>query len=126
MNKLFKSPNDHYNYIEVVDNKIIDLATGDHYAGCRCNATTYRKIGECDSYENCLNRVMALLSLEDCDYLIKFLKKKTKCEICGGNLCKGCGLCEDIKCNCITKCPTMIQNVMYEFGGNRPTKSKCE
>ena len=78
MNKLFKSPNDHYNYIEVVDNKIIDLATGDHYAGCRCNATTYRKIGECDSYENCLNRVMALLSLEDCDYLIKFLKKKTK------------------------------------------------
>lgn len=78
MKKVFISPNNSYNWIEVVDDKIVDLAIGNHYAGCRCSISNRGKIGECDSYNSCLNGVLVSLSLEDYTYLKKNILERDK------------------------------------------------
>lgn len=69
MKKIFISLNNNYNWIEVTDNKISDLAVGNHYAGCRCTLSNRGKTGECSAFDSCLNGVLATLSLEDYTYL---------------------------------------------------------
>lgn len=69
MKAIFISPNNIYSWIEIENQKVSDLAVGDHYAGCRCSISNRGKTGECKSFNSCLNNVLASLSLEDYTYL---------------------------------------------------------
>lgn len=49
-----------YNWIQINKNKIVDLAVGNHYAGCRCSIKG--EVGECKDFEDCLDLLLSLLN----------------------------------------------------------------
>ena len=78
MKIIFVSPNNPYSWIEIDSQKISDLSVGNHYAGCRCSISNRGETGECKAFNDCLNSVLASLSLEDYTYLKKYFKTKLK------------------------------------------------
>lgn len=48
---------DSYNWIEIENNKITDMAIGEHYAGCRCNISQ-DSLEKCNNFKNCFRDIV--------------------------------------------------------------------
>lgn len=46
-----------YVWLEINDNKLHDLAAGNHYAGCRCTLT-HHPLEKCKEFNNCLKNCL--------------------------------------------------------------------
>lgn len=47
-----------YTWIQIDNGRnIIDMAIGNHYAGCRCGCTTHPLI-KCDNFESCIKDIL--------------------------------------------------------------------
>lgn len=62
-----------YNWVEINEGEVVDLAVGNHYAGCRCSLTNRGEVGDCKNFNNCLKDVVYKMNSSDRDYLIKLL-----------------------------------------------------
>jgi hypothetical protein len=62
MKTYFGTPTQDYVWLEIDNNKLFDLAVGNHYAGCRCTLTKH-PLEKCNGFNSCLNSVLKQMYL---------------------------------------------------------------